>query len=217
MRLVFKKGFGLDTIPSDIAMWLLELESSTYAFVADQVPVSISRGTFGNTDQERNSINQFVSTSRRPFGHKIQTLDVTFEMDGAIPEAIKSGQHQIGSADAFVEPYIDPGFHAVRAFVETYRDCKYLRYRGQERWTNHQTLLPRVTEQEFRTLLFYTLDVGDGEPYVGSFSDGRLKVSNFLGSDFTEQLRRLSILCQRCESSLKKRGNVCLMKISLVR
>ena len=39
-----------------------------------------------------------------------------------------------GAADAIASKWVDTAVIAVQKFIETYRDCKYLKYRGTDRW-----------------------------------------------------------------------------------
>jgi hypothetical protein len=61
---------------------------------------------------------------------------------------------------------VDTAFIAIQKFIETYRDCKYLKYRGTDRWNKNQTLVPQMTEQEFTTFLFYILEADPSRTFV---------------------------------------------------
>jgi hypothetical protein len=189
MRLTFKKAFGIQFVPAEMMLWLIELGDHAYAFTVDKTTaVTISRGQFGRNEREKWAIDQFLPSGSRPFERELITLDVLLEIDSKLPDDLltRSGEH--GAADSIVEPHIRVAFHAVRALTETYRDCKYAKYRETERWKKKETLLPRVSEAEFRTFLFYVLE-SNSSTFVGSFSEGQTLVSESSGGDFSKTLQ----------------------------
>jgi len=48
----FKKAFGIEFIPTDAAIWMLELGSMTYRLSIDGIPIEIGCGRFGGTKHE---------------------------------------------------------------------------------------------------------------------------------------------------------------------
>jgi hypothetical protein len=178
MKLVFKKAFGIEVISADVGFWMMELGSKKYSFQSNDYTVEISRGSFGGSQQEAREIDRYVSPHRRPIGHAIPTLDVALDILNGV-SGVPSPTAANETADVIVRPYIATAWHAVRRFIEIYRDTKYIKYRHQDRWRLRQTLLPRITEHEFRTWLFYVLVDQAGETFVGSFSEGESMIGEF--------------------------------------
>ena len=46
------KAFGIEFIPTDAAIWMLELGSMTYRLSIDGIPIEIGCGRFGGTKHE---------------------------------------------------------------------------------------------------------------------------------------------------------------------
>jgi hypothetical protein len=189
MKLTFKKAFGIEFISTDIALWMSEFGKTKYAFVVNGTPVEVACGRFGGTPQEAWVINLYIPSTRRPFGREVWTLDVAFEIGGEITEELRSRAAHHDVANAVVEPHIQKAYQAVKVFIESYRDTKYVKYRGTEQWTRKQFVLPQITEQEFRTFLFYVLRTESGATFVGSFSNGDILNSEPMEGEFSSALQ----------------------------
>lgn len=190
MKLAFKKAFGFDFMPADAGFWLWELGTGAYTFAVQGVSVAIGVGTFGRTRQERHAIDRFMTSGNRPFDREITTLDVVLEINAVVPDDVLARVTEHGAADAIASKWSDTAFIAVQKFIETYRDCKYLKHHGTDRWNQNQTLVPQMTEREFNTFLFYVFEVDAGHTFVGAFSEGRLMTSEPTGGDFGATLQR---------------------------
>ena len=187
MKLTFKKAFGFEFMPADAAFWMLELGQDAYSFAVRATPVAISVGRFGRTRQEQRAIDGFMTSGNRPFGREIITFDVALETDDALPEGLLARASEYGAADEIVSKWVKTAFVAVQKFLETYRDCKYLKHRGTDRWHRNETLVPEMTEHEFNTFLFYVLEVDAEHVFVGAFSEGRMTMSE--DADFGARLQ----------------------------
>jgi hypothetical protein len=190
MRLTFKKGFGFDFMPADAGFWLWELGSGAYTFAVRETPVVIGVGRFGRTRQEQHAIDRFMTSGNRPFGREIMTFDVALAISDVVSNDVLARVTEPGAADAIASKWVDIAVIAVQKFIETYRDCKYLKYRGTDRWNHNQRLVPQMTEREFNTFLFYVLEVDAGHTFVGAFSEGRMMISEPTGGEFGATLQR---------------------------
>jgi hypothetical protein len=189
VELTFKKSFGLDVMPADIAFWMFELGQDKYAFRVRDIQVKVGVGRFGRAAKEAHAIDRFLSASNRPFRGEIITFDVMLDIPNQLPEALLTRADEHGAADEIVRPHITTAFHAVRVFIETYRDCKYVKHRGTDRWTERKIVLPHITEQEFTSFLFYVLVAPSGETFVGAFSAGTILMSEVTGQEFATVLQ----------------------------
>jgi hypothetical protein len=189
MKLTFKKAFGFDFMPSDAGFWMLELGKVSYVFAVRETPVTIRVGTFGRTPQEQYAIDLFMTTGNRPFDREIMTIDVELDVVPVVLDEMLPRASEHGVADAVVSQWVDTAFIAIQKFLETYRDCKYLKYRGTDRWNKNQTLVPQMTEHEFNTFLFYILEADPSHTFVGSFSKGRMLMSESNDGDFSSALQ----------------------------
>lgn len=190
MKLTFKKAFGFEFVPADAVFWMLELGRNVYSFAVHETPVAISVGKFGRTTQEQDAIDRFMTVGRRPSGREIMTLDVALEINAAVPDDVLARVTEHGVADAVVSKWTDTAVIAVQKFIETYRDCKYLKHRGTDGWKQNQMLVPQMTEREFKTFLFYVFEVHSGHTFVGAFSEGRMMTSEPMDGEFGATLQR---------------------------
>ncbi len=139
-----------------------------------------------------------MTSGNRPFGHQIMTLDVALEINAVVPGDVLARVTEHGAADAIASKWADTAAIAVQKFIETYRDCKYLRYRGNDRWSDNQTLVPRITDREFNTFLFYVLRGGCRAHVCGCRSvKARMMISEPTGGDF-----RRNVVSARLQESV---------------
>ncbi len=190
-KLTFKKAFGIESLPVDAHLWLMELESGEYELTIGEALVRIGIGRFGTTDQEKFAISLFRHADDRAldFIHEIPTIDVSLYVDIDIPESLLDKWQENSIANGVAGPFIDVAFKALSRFIDGYRDVKYLAQRDSAKWRKQETLLiPPLTERQFTTYLFYVLETG-GRTFVGSFSNGRIIVSTPLDANGKEKLQ----------------------------
>jgi len=193
-KLTFKKAFGIDTLRVQDAMWLLEMGDSTFEVKVAGATVGIRQGRFGVTTQEKMAISAFrYSDQRDPRGiGEIPTLDISMDVEMSLTENLVRRCSEISVANDLVDRFSEQAFGALRRFIDGYRDIQYLVSRGSSDWRDNRGLLiARMTRNEFRTYLFYVLDIGDHQ-FVGVFSEGRM----FGGSRFDAEIvmRRQEVL-----------------------
>jgi hypothetical protein len=179
-NLVFKKAFGLETLPSDSFIWLMELQNSS--FQVEPKPKSKSNlafriecGQVGLTKNEKTAIGLFKHSDERSHEHisAVPSLNLSTHIDIEIPNSVK--EKVVGSANEIVEPYIGSAFVALQNFIEAYRDVKYLKSRNTTRWSAESGVFVReLSFRDFKTYLFYSFTVR-GREFVGCFSEGTLR------------------------------------------
>jgi hypothetical protein len=163
-------------MPTDTAVWRLELGSGAYTLAVRGTPVAIGVGRFGRTRQEQHVIDRFMTSGNRPFGREVITLDVALEINDVVSDDVLARVTEHGAADAIAWKWVDIAVIAVQKFTETYRDCRYLKYRGTDRWHNNQVLVPQIKQRELNTFLFYVFEADAGHIFVGAFSEGRMMI-----------------------------------------
>jgi hypothetical protein len=173
MKLTFKKAFGFDFVSTDHMMWLMEIGQAQFRFTAHKKWVTISVGEFGAKPREASAVNGYLTSGRRPFVGTLLTLDVGFDVEDDIAESMRSKVNEIGAADEVVLPHVETAWGAAQRFVEEYRHIKYMSYRRTDRWRTQQVFLPKLSDDEFRTYLFYVLECAGTGDFIGSFSRGK--------------------------------------------
>jgi hypothetical protein len=178
-KLTFKKAFGLRTIQEKYDIWLLELGNTECNFLIHKKEITVKRGEFGKSSDEKSVIGLFYHSDERDtrFINEVITLDISLNVDIKIPEAIQERVRN-ENIDSLVTPFIKDAFNAANRFVDAARTTKYRIKRGSDDWRKgNLILIPELTEAEFKTYLFYELQ-NSKETYVGCFSEGRMSVSN---------------------------------------
>jgi hypothetical protein len=179
-QLTFKKAFGLKVIPSDYALWFLELGPVECNFSIDNSKFIVKVGRFGVTEQEQLIIARFFHADERipQYIDQVITLDIACEVDITLPINLPDDSPQSATIDSIVAPFISNAFKAATRLTDAYRTVKYTIKRGTEDWeTRRLLLIPDITDTEFRTFLFYQLQ-GPRTTYVGCFSEGRMTTSS---------------------------------------
>jgi len=112
------------------------------------------------------------------------------DIDVTLPESINEENPTNNEVDRLVEPYIDDAFTAITRLIDSHRISKYNLKRRSEEWKKGMLLLiPKITEREFKTYLFYKLEYQD-KVFVGNFSIGQVKTSSFTDNKFiVERIR----------------------------
>jgi len=178
--LTFKKSFGLETIPVDYAFWIMELGDGSFSLSVNDKLIKVKVGRFGITEKEKIILSLFRHSDERDLRYisEIITLDFILDIDLIIPESINEENPINNEVDRLVEPYIDDAFIAITRLVDSHRISKYNLKRSSEEWKKGMLLLvPKITEREFKTYLFYKLEYQD-KVFVGSFSVGQMKTSS---------------------------------------
>lgn len=178
-KLTFKKAFGIDSAPTDVFLWNMELGRSAYEFSVSSHKIRISFGTFGINDQEKVAISLFHHSDERDlkYIHEIPTLDIYLsDIHTEIPKPTYDKWQETSIGNEIVEPFIHTAFIAINRFIDSYRDMKYTSMRRSEKWLEQKSLIiPLMTEREFKTYLFYILE-SRGRTFVGYFSEGQMKL-----------------------------------------
>ncbi len=187
-NLTFKKAFGLETLPADYAFWLAELWGESYRFAVNNTLVDVKAGKFGISEQEKFVISLFLHSDERDLNFicEILTLDIGFSVDLSVPEH-QQGENLAGKIDNLIEPFIAVAFRASTRFVDAYRTAKYEQMRRSEEWKSGMvSLVPEMTEAEFRSYLFYSLK-GLERTFVGHFSAGQMRTSSSVDTTIIAQ------------------------------
>jgi hypothetical protein len=190
-RLTFKKAFGIDLLRAEDTLWLLELRDAVFRVEVNGARVVISQGRFGVTTREKMAIAGFRYADQRDprsIG-EIPTLDIVMEVDVSLTDDFAGRSGEISVANELVDRFSERAFKALRLFIDGYRDLKYTGGRSSAGWrSNQELLIPRMTRNEFRTYLFYVLDVG-GNEFVGVFSEGRMFGGPIFNSEMHQRLQ----------------------------
>jgi hypothetical protein len=176
-QLTFKKAFGLKAMPEEEFYWLCELQSSTFRVKSRDKLFHVSVGRMGETEQEKLALMPFLwFEERQPELIKpIPTLNFTIKLDLEIPASVYASWRIPSAGDSLVEPFIESAFDAYQDFAEAYRDSKYLTNRRTQGWQERHSIFVRMPAwNDFKTLLFYVLNVPNAVTFVGSFSIGRI-------------------------------------------
>lgn len=179
-KLTFKKAFGFKTIPSDYALWFLELGNVECNFTIDDKKFSVKIGRFGVTEKEKSIISLFFHADERDLRYinEVITLDIIFDVDLEVPEGLPEEGPRNPKIDSIVAPFIQDAFNAASRFIDAYRSAKYRIKRGSEDWKKRKLLLiPEMADSEFKTYLFYQLQSSE-KTFVGCFSEGRMTISS---------------------------------------
>jgi len=174
--LIFKKSFGIRTLPLDFSTWLMELGSNTFDFNINNKPVSIEIGEFGKTEREKIILSGFYSPDERCFEYicEISTIDIKMSVELQINEQVENSSE----LNVLVEPFINDAFSALKNLVDASRIAKYNIKRKSEEWENGQLcLIPEITKSEFNTYLFFQLHAG-GKIHYGCFSKGQMRMTS---------------------------------------
>ena len=188
-KLTFKKAFGLKTIPSDYALWFLELGNVECNFSIDDKEFTVKIGKFGVTDQEKFTISCFFHADERDLRYinEVITLDIMFYVNLEVPETLPEEGPRNATIDGIVAPFIQDAFNAASRFIDAYRSIKYRVKRGSQDWKERKLLLiPEIADAEFRTYLFYQLQSSE-KTFVGCFSEGRMTISSSTDNAFIRQ------------------------------
>ncbi|MFQ5714011.1 MAG: hypothetical protein ACE5GU_08265 [Candidatus Scalinduaceae bacterium] len=188
-NLTFKKAFGLDILPVDHALLLIELGGGSYSFSVNNKLVSVKIGKFGISKQEKIILSSFFHWGDidSKYNYEIQTLDIMFSVDLPIPEHQQEEGSINTEIDSFVEPFIQDAFNALTRVIDAHRTAKYNLKRGSEEWKKGMVfLIPEITETEFKTYLFYQLEYRK-RIFVGCFSDGQTKTSSSVDNTLISQ------------------------------
>jgi hypothetical protein len=177
-KLTFKKAFGIDTVPTDVFLWNMELGRSAYEFSVSSHEIRISFGIFGINDQEKVAISLFRHSDERDlkYIHEIPTLDIYLsDIDIEIPSPTYDKWQEPSIANEIVAPFIHTAFIAINRFIDSYRDMKYTSMRRSKDWLEQKSLIiPLMAEREFKTYLFYILE-SRGRTFLGCFSEGQTR------------------------------------------
>jgi len=192
-KLTFKKAFGLEFLPADMSIWLLELGKTEYGLTLDRQEVRISTGTFGVNEQEKSLLSLFRHSDERDlrFIHEVPTIDISLiDIQIEVRDFVCQKWYEDSIGNQFVEQFIHTAFRAINRFIDSYRDVKYLTGRRTEGWFKQKTLLiPQMTEREFKTYLFYALEVPP-KTFVGSISGGgQIRVTKLSDIKLQERLQ----------------------------
>ncbi|MBW2741850.1 MAG: hypothetical protein JRE64_24070 [Deltaproteobacteria bacterium] len=177
-NLTFKKAFGIETVPVDYAIWLIELGSGSFSFDVNNKLVSVKKGRFGISEQEKNVIGRFFNSDERDLNsiQEVLTLDIMFSVDLPIPEHQYEENPINTEIDSLVEPFMHDAFSATTRFIDAHRTAQYNLKRGSKEWKRGMILLiPNITETEFKTYLFYQFEVRD-KYFFGCFSDNKMRI-----------------------------------------
>jgi hypothetical protein len=188
-KLTFKKAFGLKIIPSDYALWLIELGNVECTFSIADKKFTVKIGRFGITEQEKIIISYFFHADKRDpkHIHEVVTLDITFDIDLEVPETQQAEGPRNEKIDSAVAPFIQDAFTAASRFIDANRSAKHKVKHGSEDWRKGKALLiPEIRESEFKTYLFYQLQ-SSGKTFVGCFSEGQMTISSFTDNALIEQ------------------------------
>lgn len=178
-KLIFKKAFGIRSLPIDDVLWITELGCDKYKFKSREKYFEISVGKFGINEKEKYALSLFYHADERQLTNisEIPTIDISFNIDVKIPKDISKKWEEYSIANSLVETYIPDAFYALRRFINSYRDIKYLAYRDSNYWTKNEILILKyITEVDFNTFLFYNL-IRNKKIYIGGFSVGESKIS----------------------------------------
>jgi len=185
--LTFKKSFGLEKIPLDYALWIMELGDGSFSLSVNDKLIKVMVGRFGITEKEKIILSLFRHSDERDLRYvtEITTLDFSMDIDLIIPESINEENPKNNEVDRLVEPNINDAYIAITRLVDSHRISKYNLKRSSEEWKKGTLLLvPRITEREFKTYLFYKLEY-QNKVFVGSFSVGGMRTSSFIDNKKT--------------------------------
>jgi len=191
-KLTFKKAFGIEHIPVDSFFWFLELAGADYNFPFNDKSIKFTIGRFGTTDQEKTVLSLFRHSDERDLNYiaEIPTLDVSFNVEVNIPPNINEKWKEISIANELIKPFIHDALSAINHFFDSCRDVKYLEKRGSKEWRSQQTtLIPQMTDAEFRTFLFYIFE-SNNKKFIGCFSAGQARTASPLNNKFKNKLQR---------------------------
>jgi hypothetical protein len=170
-KLTFKKAFGLDFLPADMSIWLLELGKTEYGLILDEQEIKISTGTYGVNKQEKSVLSLFLHSgaSDLRFISEVPTIDISLlDIQIEVSDFVCQNWYEDSIGNKFVEQFTPTAFRAINRFIDSYRDVKYLTGRRTEDWLKQGTLIiPQMTEREFKTYLFYVLEAPP-KTFVGS-------------------------------------------------
>lgn len=178
--IIFKKAFGLKSIPWNSAQWLLEFLNKKIEFSIKETSVCVELGTLGVSREEKIEISRFFHPDERDLNYisEIPTIDITLNVDLAtFEQKIKDGCTN-DRIKTFIEPFINTAFLAFSRVVDAYRTSKYNIKHESEAWKKGMiSIIPEITESEFKTFLFYRCKI-NAKDYVGCFSEGHMSVSS---------------------------------------
>ncbi len=178
-KLIFKKAFGIQLLSTDDVLWITELGCDKYKFKLREKYFNISVGKFGINEKEKYALSLFYHADERQLANisEIPTIDIAFNIDAKIPEDISKRWEEYSIANSLVETYISDAFYALKRFIDSYRDTKYLVYRDSSYWEKNEILIPKyITELDFNTFLFYNL-MRNMKMYIGGFNVGQSRMS----------------------------------------
>jgi len=185
--LIFKKSFGIRTIPVDFSLWLMEVGNKSFNFSINNNPVCVNIGKFGTTKEEKTVLSGFYHSDERDLNNIGETLTVDTSLSVELPITIEEIKSRTDELNNIVEPYIDLAFLALKRLVDAHRTAKYnIKHKSHE-WQKGQLLIiPEITEAEFRTYLFYKLVAGENCLY-GCFSNGQMMLSSSTDNDLISE------------------------------
>jgi len=178
--LTFKKSFGLETIPVDYVLLFIELGDGLFNLSVNDKLIKIKVDRFGISEKEKFILSLFRHSDERDLRYinEIMTLDFIMDVDLTISESINVERIRNSEVDRLVEPYINDAYIAITRLIDSHRTAKYNLKKETEEWKKGMLLLvPKITEREFQTYLFYKLEYQD-KVHVGSFSIAQMRTSS---------------------------------------
>ena len=192
LKLIFKKAFGIQAMPMEHVFWCLELGKDTYKCTCSGKHGFINVGSFGINDQQKQVLSNFYHSDERMLSNisEIPTIDISLDVNMHISKTLEEKWKEGSIINDLVEPIIEDAFMILNHFFDAYRDIKYSTYRKSKEWEKKEiALVPRITENEFKTFLFYTLSMGK-KTFVGCFSEGQSTVGGPFTADMKTMLQK---------------------------